>query len=329
MRLSDFDYQLPDRLIAQYPLRERDKARLLVVKRKDNTLEHRAFFDIVDYLKPGELLLLNDTQVLPARLIGRRITGGRVEALLINRKKDLSFEAWLKPGRLKLGEEINFQGSSVKAVISAKDEITFKAKNEDAVYRLGVMPLPPYIKRPAQDLDDVYYQTVYAKNKGAIASPTAGLHFTDKLLKKIEAKGSHVAYITLHISYATFKPLKAEDITQHKMGKEYFKIAAPTRALIQEARKSKSRIIATGTTTCRALESYARGRREGYTDLFIYPGFKFRLTDCLLTNFHLPKTTLFMLVCAFAGKNLIKRAYREAIDKHYRFYSYGDAMLII
>jgi len=192
-----------------------------------------------------------------------------------------------------------------------------------------VMPLPPYIKRDSQDLDSVYYQTVYAQELGSIASPTAGLHFTEELITQFKLYGVNIAYITLHISYSTFKPVKAEDITEHKMEKEHFWLSKETQSNINQIRSKKARIFAVGTTTCRALETYASGLKEGYTDLFIYPGYKFKMADCLITNFHLPRTTLFMLACAFAGKNLIKKAYQEAIDRKYRFYSYGDAMLII
>jgi S-adenosylmethionine:tRNA ribosyltransferase-isomerase len=329
VKLSDFDYSLPSELIAQYPLKERDSCRLLIVRRKDKTLEHRVFREVADCLRKEDLLVLNDTQVLPARLLGRRKTGGRVEALLINKKNGLTFEAWLKPGRLKIDEEVIFNGGSLKGIISAKNEIIFQAKSEAAVYRQGVMPLPPYIRRPAEPADNLTYQTVYARNKGAIASPTAGLHFTKGLLGKIKARGVDIASITLHTSFATFKPVEEEDIRRHKMGKEYFKVGKEAQAQIKRARQARGRIIACGTTTCRTLETYARGKSQGDTDLFIYPGFAFRLTDGLLTNFHLPRTTLFMLVCAFAGEKLLKRAYAEAVARKYRFYSYGDAMLIV
>ena len=213
--------------------------------------------------------------------------------------------------------------------MSAKNEITFNLKDVANIYKLGVMPLPPYIKREPQDLDNIYYQTVYAKKQGAIASPTAGLHFTEDLLKKIKLSGINIAYITLHVGIGTFQPVKIDNITQHKMEPEYFKISQKTIEAIEKAKKGNSRIIAVGTTSLRALETYAQGIKEGHTDLFIYPGYKFHIVDRLLTNFHLPKTTLFMLVCAFAGEKLVKKAYQEAINNKYRFYSYGDAMLII
>lgn len=329
MKLSNFDYDLPKELIAQYPLKERDSARLLVVDRQKRAIEHRIFKDIADYLKKGDLIVLNDTKVLHSRLKGNRLTGGRVEVLLLNRKEGLSFNALIRPGRLKLGEKITFDGGKTHGEISAKNEITFNAKDIDSVYNSGVIPLPPYIKREPQDLDNVYYQTVYAQKEGAVASPTAGLHFTPELIKKLVSYGVNVAYVTLHVGYATFKPVKSEDITSHRMEPESFEISADSISLIERTRSSNGRIFAVGTTSMRALETYSYGVKDGHTDLFIYPGYKFNAASCLLTNFHLPRTTLFMLVCAFAGEELIKRAYREAIEQKYRFYSYGDAMLII
>ena len=329
MKLSDFDYTLPKELIAQYPLKERDTARLLVLNRQQRTIEHCFFKNIIDYFQPNDLLVLNNTKVLPSRLIGSRITGGKVELLLLRQKSGLNFEALIRPSRVKLKEKIIFNGGKIYGEVTAKNEITFLAKDIETIYNLGVMPLPPYIKRDSQDLDSVYYQTVYAQELGSIASPTAGLHFTEELITQIKSHGINTAYITLHISYSTFKPVKNEDITEHKMEKEYFQINKEAQSNINQAHLKKGRIFAVGTTACRALETYASGFKEGYTDLFIYPGYRFKMTDCLLTNFHLPRTTLFMLVCAFAGEKLIKKLYQEAIDKKYRFYSYGDAMLIV
>lgn len=329
LKLSDFDYYLPKELIAQYPLEERDSARLLVLNRNNCTIEHRVFKDIVDYLKKDDLLVLNDTKVLPARLEGKRQTGGKVTVLLLNRKYNLTFNALIKPSRVKLGEKIIFNGNNFCGTVSAKNEISFNDCQLDCVYKLGRMPLPPYIKREPEDLDDVYYQTVYADKEGALASPTAGLHFTKQLIKKIELQGAKFAYITLHVGRGTFTPVKADDITEHKMEPEYFKIPPETLKNLEQAQQTKARIFAVGTTSLRTLETYSTDIREGLTDLFIYPGYKFKVADCLVTNFHLPRTTLFMLVCAFAGEKLIKKAYQEAIDKKYRFYSYGDAMLIV
>jgi S-adenosylmethionine:tRNA ribosyltransferase-isomerase len=329
MKLSDFDYNLPKELIAQYPLKRRDAARLLVLDRHQKTIQHRNFKDIVEYLKKDDLLTLNDTRVMPARLIGRRLSGGKVDVLLLSRKEGSTFNALIKPARIKINEKIIFNEGKITGIATAKNEISFFAKNLDVVYNQGKMPIPPYIKREPQVLDNIYYQTVYAKNPGAIAAPTAGLHFTKRLLKRIASGGVNIAYITLHISYATFKPVKVQDITKHKMEKEYFRLPQETPMLIEQARAQKRRIFAVGTTSLRALETYYSGINEGHTDLFIYPGYQFKIVDCLLTNFHLPRTTLFMLVCAFAGIRLIKEAYQQAIDKEYRFYSYGDAMLII
>ena len=329
MKLSDFDYSLPSELIAQYPLKERDTAKLLVLNRKDGSIEHRIFKDIADYLKEDDLLVLNDTKVLPSRIKGKRRTGGKVEILLLSRKSGSTFTALLRPARLKLGEKVMFNGGDLSAIVSAKNEVTFSHPNIDSIYKLGVMPLPPYIKRQVEATDDLDYQTVYAQKEGALASPTAGLHFTRKLIEEIGSMRVNIAYITLHVGYATFKPVKAEDITQHKMEPEYFQITKEAEALIRNTQRKKRRTFAVGTTSCRVLETYTSGKKEGFTDLFIYPGYKFKAIDCLLTNFHLPRTTLFMLVSAFAGIELIKKAYQEAMDRKYRFYSYGDAMLIV
>ncbi|TRZ96462.1 tRNA preQ1(34) S-adenosylmethionine ribosyltransferase-isomerase QueA [bacterium] len=329
LRLSDFDYNLPAELIAQYPLEKRDLAKLMVLNRKEATITHSIFKDIPGYFRSGDLLVLNDTKVLPSRLKGSRLTGGKVEVLLLRHKNNSTFQALIKPARIKVHERIVFNGGDLSAEITAKNEITFAVKDSASVYKHGRMPLPPYIKRPPEDLDNTYYQTVYARNEGAIASPTAGLHFTWELISRIRSNRINIANITLHINYPTFKPVKEENIEDYRMEGEYFNIEDQAAGLIKETRLSQSRIIAVGTTSCRALETYACGVRQGYTDLFIYPGYKFKMVDCLLTNFHLPRTTLFMLVCAFAGRDFAHRAYQQAIDHRYRFYSYGDAMLII
>jgi len=329
MKLSDFDYHLPKELIAQYPLPQRDEARLLVLDRAKGTIQHSVFKDILYYLEIGDLLVLNDTKVLPCRLFGKRKTGGRVEVFLVNHKCGPTFNVMLRPSRVKPGEKIIFKGGKILAGVDNKNEVTFNTGHVEDIYGLGVMPLPPYIKREAEDSDNIYYQTVYAKKEGAVASPTAGLHFTDELIEKIKKYGAGFTNVTLHVGPGTFKPVKAEDITKHEMEPEYFQIPKDAAERIDGAKKEKKRLIAVGTTSLRALESYASGISKGYTDLFIYPGYKFKLSNCLLTNFHLPKTTLFMLVCAFAGEKLAKRAYEAAIAEKYRFYSYGDAMLIL
>lgn len=330
LRLSDFDYYLPKELIAQYPLKQRDEARLLVVRREDSTIEHSVFKNLSDYLAAGDLLVLNDTKVLPSRLLGKRLSGGKVEVLILERKEGLTFKALIKPSRLKLGEKIIFDSTNISGQLTDNNEITFFAKDIDEIYSHGLMPLPPYIKRLPQEQDSLDYQTIYASNDGSVASPTAGLHFTRELLERIESCGINIAYLTLHISYATFKPVKAEDITRHKMEPEHFTIPQDTLKIIKNTSQSGGRVIAAGTTSLRALETYASGdRHQGCTDLFIYPGYEFKVADCLLTNFHLPRTTLLMLTCAFTGEKLLKKAYREAVDNKYRFYSYGDAMLIL
>lgn len=329
MKLSDFDYDLPRELIAQYPLRQRDSCRLMVVNRKDKSIQHRSFLDMGSYLEKGDLLVLNDTKVLPCRLKGRRKTGANVEVLLLHKLGGMSFEALLKPARLKVGERIDLDSGRLTAEITAKNEIKFFAGDIDEIYAYGMMPLPPYIKREPLDSDKLDYQTVYAANEGAVASPTAGLHFTSEIMNRLESQGINLAYLTLHVGVGTFKPVKCEDIISHRMEPEQFNIPEQALKLIEGARSNKKRILAVGTTSMRALETYALGKKAGDTDLFIYPGYEFKITDCLLTNFHLPKTTLFMLTCAFAGTGLIKQAYREAVDEKYRFYSYGDAMLIL
>ncbi len=344
MKLSDFDYILPQELIAQYPLKERDSARLMVINRDKGTIEHRFFKDITEYVCKEDLLLLNDTKVMPARLFGSRLTGGKIEILLLKHKADLSpqgknsltdytFEVLIRPARVKLNEKIMFAGGKICAQRTAKNEVTFYAQSLEDIYSHGVIPLPPYIKREPEEADNIYYQTVYARENGSIASPTAGLHFSKGLMDKLGADGVNIAYITLHVGYATFKPVKCEDITKHAMGQEYFTVPDETAGSINHTRSAGGRIFAVGTTALRTLETYALGDKEGYTDLFIYPGYNFKLADCLITNFHLPGTTLYMLVCAFGfvkgQEKLIKDAYQVAVEKNYRFYSYGDAMLVI
>lgn len=338
LKFSDFDYRLPKELIAQYPLKKRTHSRLLVLHRESQQIEHRLFKDIRDYFQKGDLLVLNDTRVLTCRLKGRRLSGGKVEVLLLRPKEGAVFNALIKPSRVKIGEEIIFNGGQTTGVISAKNEIAFNLKNKEEVYKLGVMPLPPYIKREPEGLDNIYYQTVYARKEGAIAAPTAGLHFSQGLLKEIQASGVNIAYLTLHVGIGTFKPVRVEDITQHKMEEEYFEVSAETVKKIRAAKNNKKRLFSVGTTTCRALETIADRITDyrlpvtdycGLTDLFIYPGYEFKVVNALLTNFHLPRTSLFMLVCAFVREKFMKRVYREAIAREYRFYSYGDAMLII
>ncbi|MBI3585352.1 MAG: tRNA preQ1(34) S-adenosylmethionine ribosyltransferase-isomerase QueA [Nitrospinae bacterium] len=359
MKLSDFDYNLPEELIAQYPADKRDESRLLVLDRKSGKIEHSVFKNIINYLSPSDLLVLNDTLVFPARLIGRKKkTGGKVEVFLLkeishNRWEIIPHSAFRNPNSV----EVVFGDGELECRISEREAI-FECNGD--IYKIlekhGKVPLPPYIKREANpSLDCERYQTVYAENRGAVAAPTAGLHFTKELLSDIEKNGVETAKVTLHVGYGTFKPVKAENIKEHKIEPEYYEIKESEAKKINNAVKSGKRIVAVGTTTVRTLESaiskhvIANSRRmrsnlsslqdeissaevraqRGYTDIFIYNGFNFKITNALLTNFHLPKSTLLMLVCAFAGRDMVLYAYNEAIKEGYRFYSYGDAMLII
>ena len=329
LKLSEFDYSLPKDLIAQYPLKKREAARLLIVNRKTGRFIHAVFKDIRGVFEENDLLVLNDTKVLNCRLIGKKITGGKVEVLLTRRINGTTFSCLVKPSRTKVGEKLFFANGVVKGFLSSRGHISFKQSDADSIYDIGIVPLPPYIKRQPEEIDALYYQKVYAKNDGALASPTAGLHFTKSLVKDIQAEGVKLAYITLHVGLGTFRPVKCQDITSHKMDSEYFFIPDATAALLSQTKTNGGKVVAVGTTSLRALEAYSGSRKEGNTDLFIYPGYRFKLVDCLLTNFHFPMTTLFMLVCAFAGRELMLKAYQEAVDRKYRFYSYGDAMLII
>jgi len=353
MKLSDFDYSLPGELIAQYPAEKRDESRLLVLHKKTGTIEHKIFKDIEKYLNPGDMLVLNNTKVLPAQIIGRKETGGKVEALILglghrakSREQRDEYEALLKPARgCNVGNKIIFGGGELKAEVArienGKRFLRFDCNGnlEKLLDRLGEMPLPPYIKRKVTDSDTERYQTVYASKNGAVAAPTAGLHFTKSLLEDISKKRVDVEYVTLHVGYGTFKPVSVENIIEHKMEKEYFEIG---NKVIEKLHNRNGRIIAVGTTSARVLESVCMtcptsqvaqmGNLRswtGWTDLFIYPGYGFKAVDGLLTNFHLPKTTLLMLVAAFCGRELLFKAYEKAIKEKYRFYSYGDAMLII
>ena len=354
MKLSEFDYSLPKELIAQHPLPSRDGSRLMVLNRKDNSIDHNIFSNFPDYLHNGDLLIMNNTKVFPARLIGnKKISGGKVELLLIQETGPQIWKAMLKSsGKIKDNTEITFNSNNISAVVlekyknklGGKDcgaEWLIKFESEEDVKnimdKIGYVPLPPYIKRstnrPSSSMDKERYQTVYASKRGAIAAPTAGLHFTNEILNSVKKKGVETAEVTLHVGTGTFKPVKTEFIQQHSMDPEYFEISDTSEKKIRTAIKDKRRIIAVGTTTTRTIESIKiKGNkiepRRGETDLFIYPGFNFRFANALLTNFHLPESTLLMLVHAFAGKELAKKAYREAVEKKYRFFSYGDAMLI-
>lgn len=336
MNLSEFTYDFSQELIAQYPLARRDQARLMVIDRTQQTIRHDIFANLGCYLPPQSLIVLNDSKVVPARLLGKRQnTGGVVEIFLLKNLPDgYSYQALLRPlKRLKDNEKIIFNGGSLIAEIKdCKNRIVrFNKKNITRdLNRIGHIPLPPYIKRPDEKMDRIYYQTVFAKKNGSIASPTAGLHFTKPLLTKLKRAGHKVVSTTLHINHATFKSVETQDVRQHPMHYEDYELSSRNFQVIQKAKRAGKKIAAVGTTSCRVLETVAiQNMLKGSTNLFIYPGFDFKMTDCLITNFHLPYTTLLMLVFAFGGTALMKRAYREAILKKYRFFSYGDAMIII
>ncbi|HEY8391534.1 MAG TPA: tRNA preQ1(34) S-adenosylmethionine ribosyltransferase-isomerase QueA [Capillibacterium sp.] len=343
MEVSDFDYELPEELIAQEPLAERDRSRLLVVDRKTKTWQHAVFPQILQWLEPGDLMVFNDTRVIPARLWGRRLPGGgKVEVLLLTQLGADRWEALVRPGRkvmpgqtLVFGEEGELAAVALERTAFGGRILQFNREGaalRAALYKLGEVPLPPYIKRPLRDLDR--YQTVYARKEGSVAAPTAGLHFTPELLARIRAAGVQTGYLTLHVGLGTFRPVKVEKVEEHQMHEEYFQISPELAAAVAETKAAGHRVIAVGTTSVRALETMGCPdgtvrAGEGQTDIFIYPGFKFKVIDGLVTNFHLPRSTLLMLVSAFAGRELILAAYREAVKERYRFFSFGDAMLII
>ena len=341
MKTSDFYYDLPKELIAQDPLEDRSSSRLLHLNRKDGSMEHRHFRDITEYLHPGDCLVINDTKVIPARLYGQKKgTGALIEILLLKRRENDIWECLVKPGKkAREGTEIEFgpdgrlSGEILDVIEEGNRLIRFRYEGifEEILDELGEMPLPPYITHKLADRNR--YQTVYAKNEGSAAAPTAGLHFTPELLQTIREKGVSIAHVTLHVGLGTFRPVKAEDIEQHHMHSEFYRIGEDQAALVNEARKNGGRIVAVGTTSLRTLESASAEdgilkAGSGWTDIFIYPGYRFRITDALITNFHLPESTLMMLVSALAGKENIFRAYGEAIKERYRFFSFGDAMFI-
>ena len=340
MKVSDFNYDLPQELIAQVPIKNRDESRLMVLDRKSKTIDHKIFKDILDYLKPGDCLVRNNTKVIPARLYGiKEETGINVEFLLLNRIEGDYWEVMVKPGRrLKKGTNVIFGNGLLKAEIldimeggNRKVKFIYEGSFNEILDQIGLMPLPPYIHQKLQDKDR--YQTVYAKYEGSAAAPTAGLHFTDELLEKIKQKGVEIANVTLHVGIGTFRPVKEENVEEHKMHTEHFYIKDEDVEKINKAKRTGHRIIAVGTTSCRVLESIAD--ENGYvkqietdTGIFIYPGYKFKCIDGLITNFHLPESTLIMLVSALAGKEFVMKAYEEAVREKYRFFSFGDAMFI-
>ncbi|WP_409068920.1 tRNA preQ1(34) S-adenosylmethionine ribosyltransferase-isomerase QueA [Clostridium sp. FAM 1755] len=340
MKVKDFDFYLPEELIAQHPMEKRDEARLLVLNKETGEIEHKIFKNILDYLNPNDCLVLNDTRVLPARLIGaKEETGGKMEFLLLKRKEKDVWETLVKPGkRAQIGTKFIFGNGELKAeVIGIGEEgsrivkFYYEGIFEEILDQLGQMPLPPYIKEKLDDKE--MYQTVYSKEQGSAAAPTAGLHFTEELLEKIKEKGVKLAFLTLHVGLGTFRPVKVEDIQDHVMHSEYYKMDPKTAEIINTTKENGGRVIAVGTTSCRTLETIGdeQGKvreQSGWTDIFVYPGYKYKVVDALITNFHLPQSTLLMLVSALAGRDKIMNAYNTAVKKEYRFFSFGDAMFI-
>lgn len=339
MKTHDFWYDLPDELIAQTPLERRDSSRLLVLDRQTGETTHKHFYDIAHYLRPGDCLVMNDSRVLPARLLGHRPTGGAVELLLLQDLGEKRWECLAKPGKkMQPGQTVVFgNGELTATVVDVCDdgnrivEFHYEGIFLEVLEQLGKMPLPPYIKAELQDKER--YQTVYSREVGSAAAPTAGLHFTNELLDKIRSMGVKTAFVTLHVGLGTFRPVKAEDISGHHMHSELCMINADTAAILNETRKNGGRIICVGTTSCRTLESLVGddgyfAAKSAWTDIFIYPGYRFKAMDGLITNFHLPESTLVMLVSAFAGRENVLQAYNEAVQERYRFFSFGDAMFI-
>ena len=339
MKTKDFWYDLPEELIAQTPLQQRDTSRLLVLDKVTGQVTHRHFYDILEYLRPGDCLVMNDSRVLPARLLGHRPTGGAVELLLLRDLGDKKWECLAKPGRkLQAGQQVIFGSGELTATVVAVQEdgnrvveFSYEGIFLEVLERLGKMPLPPYIKAELQDQER--YQTVYSRQTGSAAAPTAGLHFTNELLGRIREKGVKTAFVTLHVGLGTFRPVKAEDISQHHMHSELCMISAETAQILNDTRNAGGRIVCVGTTSCRTLESLVNEDgsfepKNRWTDIFIFPGYRFKAMDALITNFHLPESTLVMLVSAFAGRENVLEAYEEAVNRKYRFFSFGDAMLI-
>lgn len=340
MKTDDFDYYLPENLIAQTPINKRDESKLMVLNKETGTIEHRHFADIIDYLTPNDVLVLNDTKVMPARLIGQKEdTNGHIELLLLKNTKNNIYECLCKPAkRVKVGTIVTFGEGILKAkCIEVKEEgiREFEFLYDGIFYeildKLGEMPLPPYIHKKLKDKNR--YQTVYAKNIGSAAAPTAGLHFTQELLEKLKNKGITICYVTLHVGLGTFRPVNVEDVTTHKMHSEFYTINEETAKILNQAKKEGKNIVSVGTTTTRVLETVMNQYQtfkacSGYTSIFIYPGYQFKAVDSLITNFHLPKSTLIMLVSAFCSKEIIMNAYSEAIKNNYRFFSFGDSMFI-
>lgn len=339
MKKSDFDFYLPEELIAQTPLEKRDSSRLLVLDKATGALEHRHFYELPEFLNEGDCLVLNNSRVLPARLIGARETGGAVELVLLRDLGEGRWECLSRPGRkTRPGTKLVFGGGELTAEVESVAEggnrivrFDYEGIFLEVLERLGKMPLPPYIKEELNDPER--YQTVYSRELGSAAAPTAGLHFTQELLDRIAAKGVKVCYVTLHVGLGTFRPVKEDEIEQHEMHSEFCIVPEDTAQIISETKQCGGRVVAVGTTSCRTLESFAKDNgtiepSSGWTDIFIYPGYKFKCIDALVTNFHLPESTLIMLVSALAGREHVLNAYKVAVEKRYRFFSFGDAMFI-
>lgn len=341
MKVSEFNYELPEELIAQIPIKNRDESRLMVLNRKKHTIEHKTFKDIIEYLKPGDVLVRNNTKVIPARIYGKKETGAKVEFLLLKNIKEDIWETIVRPGnKLHVGTKVVFGDNVLQAEIlevlpggTRKVKFYYKGIFNEILDEIGLMPLPPYIHEELKEKDR--YQTVYAKYNGSAAAPTAGLHFTSELLEKLQEKGIEIANVTLHVGIGTFRPVKEDNVEEHEMHSEHFYIKKEDCDKINNAKKEGRRVIAVGTTSCRVLETIAEDSTgfvkpiEEDTKIFIYPGYKFKCIDGLITNFHLPQSTLLMLVSALAEKEYILKAYEEAVKEKYRFFSFGDAMLIM
>ena len=339
MNVSDFNYELPEELIAQVPIKKRDESRLMVLNKEKQTIEHKKFKDIIDYLNPGDCLVINNTKVIPARLYGKKETGANVEFLLLNNIEGDIWESIVRPGnKLHVGTKVIFGDGILEATIlevmpggTRKVQFKYEGIFNEILDQIGLMPLPPYIHEELKEKDR--YQTVYAKYEGSAAAPTAGLHFTPELLEKIKEKGIEIAKVTLHVGIGTFRPVKEKEVEKHQMHSEHYYIKQEDAYKINKAKKEGHKVIAVGTTSCRVLETIADEKgivkpTEGDTQIFIYPGYKFKCLDGLITNFHLPESTLIMLVSALAGREYIMKAYNEAVKEKYRFFSFGDAMFI-
>ncbi len=340
MKVSDFNYDLPEELIAQHPYDKRDEARLMVINKNTQTIEHKVFKNVIEYLEPGDCLVINNTKVLPARLYGKKDTGAKIEFLLLKRLEGDFWEVMVRPGnKLKPGTKVSFGENLLKAEIleilkggNRKVKFEYKGIFNEILDKIGLMPLPPYIKETLKEKDK--YQTVYAKYEGSSAAPTAGLHFTEELLQEIIKKGVQIANVTLHVGIGTFRPVKVENIEEHNMHSEHYYIKKEDADKINQAKKNGHKVISVGTTSCRVLESVADENGlvreiEGDTNIFIYPGYQFKCIDRLITNFHLPESTLIMLVSSLAGRDFVMKAYEEAVKEKYKFFSFGDAMLIL